>query len=101
MEYKITEGKVDTSKEHFLLYFSEVKFKPYAKISKDRDGYIVELTKIFKPYGLTMAKKEINQYLIESQENNPWEYAKYRCRTISNVYAEIQWVYCEGESSNE
>ena len=64
-------------------------------------GFIIEITNIFRSYGMELAKMEIKRYLLESKENNPWEYAKYRCRTISNVYADIQWAYCEGEKSND
>lgn len=101
METEIKKGKVDVSKEHFLLYFNEIRSKPYAKISKNGDGFIIEITNIFRSYGMELAKLEIKRYLLESKENNPWEYAKYRCRTISNVYADIRWAYCEGEKSND
>ena len=43
METEIKKGKVDESKEHFLLYFKEIRSKPYAKISKNGDGFIIEI----------------------------------------------------------
>jgi len=38
-------------------------------------------------------KKELNFYLIELQEPNPWEYAIYHCSTTSNIHSTVHWGY--------
>ncbi len=38
-------------------------------------------------------KQELNLYLIELQETNPWAYAKYHCSTASNIYSKVHWRY--------
>lgn len=93
MQTKLIHGKVDESSEHISLFHKGVNVEPIAKMSLNESGdLIVELSKVFKNEGL-MALKEINYYLIELERKNPWEYAKYRCRSMSNIYSEIQWAH--------
>jgi len=35
--------------------------------------------------------RELNFYLIEKGEDNPWAYAKYHCSTASNIYSSVHW----------
>jgi hypothetical protein len=41
------------------------------------------------------AEKELNFYLIELKEPNPWKYAKYHCSTAANLYSVVWWVIIE------
>lgn len=35
--------------------------------------------------------RELNFYLVEKGEENPWAYAKYHCNTASNIYSSVHW----------
>jgi hypothetical protein len=39
------------------------------------------------------AKKELDFYLVEKREANPWAYAKYHCNTGANMYSSVHWSY--------
>ena len=40
-----------------------------------------------------VASKELDFYLIQKREPDPWGYAKYHCRTGANMYSKICWAY--------
>lgn len=39
---------------------------------------------------LDEVKRELNFYLIEKDEADPWKYARYHCTTASNLYSQVQ-----------
>jgi hypothetical protein len=39
------------------------------------------------------AKKEIQFYLIDKKETDPWAYAQYHAGTASNAYSETHWSF--------
>ena len=52
---------------------------------------------------IELARKELDFYLVELNEPDPWEYAIYHCGTSANVYSQIHWGYYvpEAEESGE
>jgi len=40
--------------------------------------------------------REIDFYLIEKQESDPWGYAKYHCGSTANMYSDCHWLYNKG-----
>ncbi len=47
-------------------------------------------------------KTELNFYLVEKGEPDPWAYAKYHCTTASNLYSSVHWSYYpEGDKDGE
>lgn len=38
-------------------------------------------------------RKELDFYLVDKGEPNPWSYAKYHCSTAANVYSKVHWAY--------
>jgi hypothetical protein len=38
-------------------------------------------------------KKELDFYLVEKHEANPWAYAKHHCNTAANIYSKVHWSY--------
>lgn len=40
-------------------------------------------------------KQEIQYYLFDLKEPNPWLYAKYHCGTMSNLYGNVHWPFFE------
>ena len=39
------------------------------------------------------ARRELNFYLIELKEKDPWSYACYHCSTATNLYSKVHWEY--------
>lgn len=39
--------------------------------------------------------KELNFYLVEKGEKDPWQYAMYHCGTASNIYSDVHWGAAE------
>lgn len=38
-------------------------------------------------------ENELNFYLVEKGEKNPWAYARYHCGTSANVYSMVHWSF--------
>jgi hypothetical protein len=37
--------------------------------------------------------RDLDFYLIEKHEKEPWTYAQYHCSTVSNLYSKVHWTY--------
>lgn len=44
---------------------------------------------------------ELNFYLVELRERDPWGYARYHCGTASNIYSDVHWAYVTPERSGQ
>ena len=42
---------------------------------------------------IKQVKEELDFFLVELGERDPWLCAQYHCRTASNVYSSIHWSY--------
>ena len=42
---------------------------------------------------LEKARSQLQFYLIDLNEKNPWAYARYHCTTASNIYSKVQWSW--------
>ena len=38
-------------------------------------------------------REELDFYLVEKGESNPWAYAQYHCGTSANMYSKVHWSY--------
>ena len=103
------EGRVDRTREHFeLRYKSTVKFEsdwiPVAVVGPPR-AHIVNVQFLVEPgdpknlAAVSDAKKEIQFYLIDKREPDPWGYARYHCGTSSNIYSNVHWGILQGRKS--
>jgi hypothetical protein len=72
---------------------------PVALVGPAREGgFMVEF--LLDPAGGTdaaeavrKARKELDRYLLELKEPDPWAYAVYHCGTASNLYSSIHWEH--------
>jgi len=39
------------------------------------------------------ARRELDFYLVDLVNPDPWEYAQYHCTTAANAYSSIHWSY--------
>ena len=97
-------GKVDTYKEHVKIRYGDTNkscwddFITVALLSPPEDQtYTVEfLVAPEVPYEAKMinaVKKELDFFLIEKGEEDPWAYIKYHCGTASNLYSMVHWIF--------
>ena len=89
------EGAVDAKKEHIRIYRANDP-KPSARVAPGRDrSFTVQFIKrsgVPKKV-LEGVRRELDYYLVELGEENPWAYAIYHCSTMANVYSTVQWGY--------
>jgi hypothetical protein len=38
-------------------------------------------------------RKELDFYLVEKGEEDPWAYAQYHCSTAANMYSDVHWAF--------
>jgi len=98
------EGPVTRTKEHFELRYGSARdsgwneWMPIAMIGLP-EGRIVKVQFLVEPSepkyakAVREVKKEIQFYLIEKGEPDPWAYARYHCGTASNIYSDVQWSF--------
>jgi hypothetical protein len=94
---KLIEGKVDLRLDHIELIYGENK-DPVARVGpRSRNTFVYELL-IDNTEIVSSVMKELNYYLIELNEEDPWLYAQYHCTTASNIlYSKVHWCNCKGE----
>jgi len=98
------EGPVNRKKEHFELRYGSAEdggwneWIPVAVIGPPKDRivkvqFLVEPGEPKNADALNDVKKEIQFYLIEKGEPDPWAYAQYHCGTASNIYSHVHWSF--------
>lgn len=101
-KWEWTEGKVDRSSPHMKLYVGEwgESAVPVALVAKPvENSFPVEFLEVpdldrGESDRIKLAvTKELNFYLVEKGEPDPWKYAIYHCGTASNIYSQVHWGY--------
>jgi len=98
------EGVVDSQKKHIELRYGDAgtsnyeDWQPIARIGKTKQNiFIVEwlITPDTPEHQSMIAKtrNELDFYLVEKGEPDPWAYALYHCNTASNIYSRVHWSY--------
>jgi len=93
------EGVVDAKQEHIRIYCADDP-KPVAWVAPGRDNSFT--VQFAKRSGLPSevreaVRRELDFYLVEKREENPWAYAIYHCSTAANVYSSAHWGYYPGK----
>lgn len=98
------EAPVDKSLEHIEIVYGDVNAQnpeewiPIALVSAPTAGTF-SIQFLIAPINaecrkmLDSVREELNFYLIEKRETDPWNYAKYHCSTAANVYSHVHWSY--------
>ena len=107
------EGMVDVREEHIQLRFGDAaksvykQWLPVALVGKPRNQVFPVLWLISPDNPsheemIAAARKELDFYLLEKGEPDPWAYAKYHCNTAANVYSDVHWSYfSKGNQENK
>jgi hypothetical protein len=90
--------------EHFEIRYGDVRksgwdeWIPVALVSRARQELVhVEfLLDRADPGNSEIIKEvvsELNFYLLEKAEPDPWNYLRYHCGTGANIYSSVHWSY--------
>jgi hypothetical protein len=95
---------VDERKEHIELRHGRAGETPYenwlavARIGKPKSHcfpvqWLVKSDAVENEALIADAREELDFYLVEKNEPDPWAYAVYHCNTGANLYSHIHWSY--------
>jgi hypothetical protein len=96
------EGIVNTACEHVKLYYGEWGdiCDTAALVAPNRDDCFTVQFLLKAESGdlnasdiLEAIRAELNFFLVEKGENDPWKYVKYHCTTAAEMYSKVHWVY--------
>ncbi len=94
---KWTEGNVDTNDDHIKIRFGEEP-RPVALVAADgKNSFTVQFLFRWRRGDIKSTRirrevcKDLDFYLIEKGEKDPWAYAIHHCSTTANVYADVHW----------
>jgi hypothetical protein len=97
------EGAVDPAQTHIRLSYgpAEGPFVPVARLSPAAPGsreFIVEF--LTPAEGMVLpddardkVRAELDFYLVDKRERDPWAYAIYHCGTAASLYSDVHWGY--------
>jgi hypothetical protein len=96
--WKWMEGTVNTDDDHMKLTYEE-RPDPVALIAPGEGStFIVQFLEMDSKQDngkemMRYVRRELDFYLVELREENPWAYAIYHCSTAANVYSRVHWGY--------
>ena len=97
MNFKIITGIVNIKEDHIKI--CEDINEPLALVCQgDNQEFIVQylidgLENEKNKKLLDDIKSELQFYLIDKGEKDPWKYAIYYCGSSANIYSNIHWGY--------
>jgi hypothetical protein len=99
---------VDPSEDHFELRYGSARdfgwddWMAVARIGRPIEGvfgvdFIINRKTPNYKVMMDQTKKELDFYLVELHESDPWVYAQYHCGTGANIYSSIHWGFFSRE----
>jgi hypothetical protein len=102
-EWMWQEGAVDTDGEHIELRYGDAsnvrydEWTPIALIGKPRSRVFpvrwLRISPAIDTAIIGKVRRELDFYLVDKREPNPWAYAIYHCNTSANMYSKVHWSY--------
>lgn len=105
--WRWTEGVVDVAAPHFVLAWPGGRWEPYrerspiARLGRDDDTFVVQWLDAprLAPHHLDEARAdvrvELQFYLVDKDESDPWHHARFHCTTAANVYSCVRWSFVD------
>lgn len=98
------ERYVDRESEYIELRFGNAQkseyedWSPIALIGKPKKNtfpvrWLTDARNSDQKKMVAAACQELNFYLVDKNEPDPWAYAIYHCNTAANMYSDIHWTY--------
>ncbi len=95
--WKRIEGIVNTDNDHIKITYGTDSIPVAFVAPGGRKAFIIEFLsrsdKSDRPMEkiLDEVRKELDFYLVEKGEEDPWKYSIHHCRTAANLYSEVHW----------
>lgn len=104
MSSKWREHAVDRTTDHFEIRFGEAstggpdEWVFAALLSRAGDEvfnveFLLDRSDSRNSDILKSVVKELDFYLVETPEADPWAYAKYHCGTCANLFSKVHWSF--------
>ena len=95
---KWRRGSVDRASDHFELRHGSPNRRLMALLGHGLPGELVVEFLVGADDGVQSAavadvRRELDFYLVEKKERDPWAYAQYHCTTAANIYSEVHWSF--------
>jgi len=102
-----SEGEVDRTRHHIELRYGDVRaatsgpLTTVAFVGKPSNGvfpvqFAAPSGQLAEPEMVEAVRRELDFYLVEKAEPDPWAYAVYHCGTAANVYSPVHWSVFAG-----
>ena len=108
MKWKWQEGVVNRQQEYCeIRYGSSQKggwddWQPIALVAPPKQGvFLVQfLVDDIKSDIRSQVNKELDDYLVEKNEEDPWQYIKHHSGTAANAYSYVHWSYLSAQNQD-
>lgn len=98
------EGTVDPAEEHFEIRYGSARDSDWtAWVSLARVGaplrrvfpvqFLVDRNDSANALMVQSVVRELDFYLVEKGESDPWRYAQYHSSASSNLYSDVHWLF--------
>ncbi len=109
-EMRWSEGLVDRTREHFELRWGSseegdwTSWVPVALVGRtSRREFVVQFLRsddrVLLGNAVEEVRRDLDLYLVDKGEADPWAYAQYHCGTSANVYSRVHWSFSGGQPS--
>lgn len=101
-QWRWQEGFVDTASEHIKLFYGEwdSEMDMVALVAPPRDKCFnvqfltaEEVNDSQSTQIINKIRKELDFYLVELREPDPWKYAIYHTQTMADMQSNVHWIY--------
>lgn len=99
------EGEVEPSGEYIELRYGNTDDSSYsdwllvALIGKPIEyifpvKWAIDKNDLKSAEAIKHVANDLDFYLLEKGEPDPWAYVKHHCTTAANIYSRVHWSYC-------
>lgn len=103
-KWRWAEGKVNSAEEHIQICYGNPQDSDWARFPKiallsppEEKKFTVQFLLDAKGRKeqdmIREVRQELDFYLVEKKEENPWAYARYHCGTAANIYSRVHWDF--------
>jgi hypothetical protein len=103
-KWRWQDGVVDPHGKHIELRYGDAGKSPYenwqpiARIGRPKKQvfpieWLIAADSLEHEPMIIEARQELDFYLVEKGEPDPWAYAKYHCNSLANIYSRVHWSY--------
>jgi hypothetical protein len=110
-EWRWQEGAVDPDGEHIEVRYGDTstaryeEWTPIALIGKPKRHVFpvcwLKMPATIDPAIIGQVRRELDFFLVDKCEPEPWAYAIYHCGTGANIYSKVHWSYFPSGQQSE